>query len=490
MSQNPVAKVRCAIYCRTSSDERLGMEFNSLEAQRDAGESYVRSQRGQGWVALPEHYDDGGFSGGTLERPALARLIAEVEAGRVDAVVIYKFDRLSRSLVDFTNLAESLASHGARIVSVTQTIDTGTSMGKLMLNVLLSFAQYEREIAGERIRDKIAASKRKGLFLGSTPVFGYDIDRERKRLVVNAEEAAQVVRIFRRFLALGSATAIAGELNDAGLRTKSWTTRAGKAMGGFAWNKAHVYRLLSNRIYLGEIVHKDEHFDGQHEAIVERELWNEVHAVLQNNHRARGNTSRKNSQALLKGLIRCGPCGSAMSPTFTNKRGKTYRYYSCQKTNKVGPHACRVGTVPAGMIEEAVLGQMRALLRSPEVVAETWRELRTRAEEELGRLRARRVALQEAQGGAKDGQVELAGVEAEIDALEAQLPSEVDVVRALDRLDPVWKALFPAERARIAGLLVARVDVAPDGLELRVRTGGLGALAVELGRGQDTRRVG
>ncbi len=254
----PVPRVRCAIYTRKSTDEGLDSDFNSLDAQREAAEAYILSQRQEGWEALPDRYDDGGFSGGNLERPGLLRLLDGIEAGRIDCVVVYKVDRLSRSLLDFARLIEIFDRRTVSFVSITQRFNTTTSMGRLVLNILLSFAQFEREIIGERIRDKVAATKRKGMYTGGPPVLGYDVDRERKRLVVNPEAAELVRHIFSEFAQSGSTTKLAQELNAEGHTTKSWTTKKGVTRAGKPWNKGYLYRLLNNPLYLGEVSHKDK----------------------------------------------------------------------------------------------------------------------------------------------------------------------------------------------------------------------------------------
>jgi DNA invertase Pin-like site-specific DNA recombinase len=307
-----VRKLCCAVYTRKSTDEGLDKAFNTLDAQRDACEAYVTSQRAEGWVLVPDHYDDGGFSGGTLERPALRRLLADIEAGRVDVVVVYKIDRLSRSLMDFAKLVEVFDAHDVTFVSVTQSFNTTTSMGRLTLNILLSFAQFEREVIGERIRDKFAASRARGMWMGGKVPLGYDV-RDRK-LVVNEVEAAIVRRVFEGFAELGSGTRLT-EL----LRAEGVTTKRGKAV-----DKGDIYKLLNNRTYLGEAVHKGKVYPGEHQGIIPRDLWETVHATLQESPRVRGNRNRTQSPALLRGLI-FGVDGRAMSPTHTRRRGRLYR---------------------------------------------------------------------------------------------------------------------------------------------------------------------
>jgi site-specific DNA recombinase len=437
-------RVRCAIYTRKSTDEGLDSEFNSLDAQREAAESYIASQRHEGWVALPAQYDDGGYSGGTLERPALQRLLADAEAGRVDCIVCYKLDRLSRSLLDFTKLIEICEQHEVSFVSVTQRFDTSNSMGRLMLNILLSFAQFEREIIGERIRDKVAATKRKGKYCGGPPVLGYDVDRERMRLVVNSEEASLVQRIFRDFVRTGSTTTLAQQLREEGLTTKRWTTKKGAHRTGRPWNKADLYRVLNSPLYLGQVVHKGQCYPGEHEAIIAQEVWDQAHAILETNCRTRAVQTRTQHPALLKGLLRCATCGCAMTPNFTTRRGKTYRYYLCVHGERNGRDTCPVRRLSAGEIERTVVDQLRQVLRSPEIVAQTYREVRAQA------------------------------------AGEGEAFSERDVVNALGSLDPIWEHLFPDEQARIVQLLVKQVEVHEDRVEVHIRAEGLTSLVAEL----------
>ena len=421
-----VRKLRCAVYTRKSTDEGLDMEFNSLDAQREACEAYIASQKPEGWVLVPDRYDDGGFSGGTLERPALKRLLIDIEAGRVDVIVVYKIDRLSRSLMDFAKLVEVFDRRNVTFVSVTQSFNTTTSMGRLTLNVLLSFAQFEREVIGERIRDKIAASRRKGIWMGGYPVLGYEV-KDRK-LVVNETEAATVRKIFERFVRVGSITTLARTLAAEGMKTKQ----------GSPVDKGFLYRLLRNRTYLGEAVHKGAAYPGEHAAIVSQGLWDKVQAILRESPRRRAARTRAQTPALLKGLI-FGPTGNTMTPTHTRRRGKLYRYYVSNKVLKHGLNPCPIGRVPAAEIESAVVDQIRALLRTPEIVVRTWRTARQTSD-----------------------------------------VTEAEAREALERVDPMWEELFPAEQARIVQLLVERVDVGVDGIDIRLRTEGLASVVAEL----------
>jgi site-specific DNA recombinase len=436
-SSKPIRKLRCAVYTRKSTEEGLEMEFNSLDAQRDACEAYIASQKSEGWVELTDHYDDGGFSGGTLERPALKRLLADIEDGRIDVVVVYKIDRLSRSLMDFAKLVEVFDRGGVTFVSVTQSFNTTTSMGRLTLNILLSFAQFEREVIGERIRDKIAASRKRGMWMGGFVPLGYEV-RDRK-LVINEPEAATVRMIFERFVEVGSATALARALAAEGVRT-----RRGRLV-----DKGFLYKLINNRVYIGDAVHKGTAYPGEHEAIVTRALWDKVHGILRESPRVRAGRTRAATPALLKGLI-FGPTGCAMTPTHTRRGDKLYRYYVSQSVLKRGADACPVGRVPAAEIEGAVVDQLRGLLRAPEVIVGTWRSARP-----------------------------------EIDGL-----SEAEVREALEGLDPLWDELFPAEQARIVHLLVERVEVGLEGVDIRLRVDGLARLVHDLGgMADDPRRA-
>jgi DNA invertase Pin-like site-specific DNA recombinase len=342
----------CAVYTRKSSEEGLEQDFNSLDAQREAGTAYVRSQQHEGWRLLTAHYDDGGYSGGTLDRPALQRLLADIRAGKVQIVVVYKVDRLTRSLADFAKLIELFEAHGVSFVSVTQQFNTTTSMGRLMLNVLLSFAQFEREVTGERIRDKIAASKKKGLWMGGTPPLGYDA-RERK-LIVNEIEAMLVQHIFRRYVELGTVAKLMVDLQAEGHRTKCYTSTSGRTFGGRTFSRGHLYRILSNRIYRGEVVHKDAAYPGEHPAIVELELWDRVQALLAANHHAARTDERSASPALLKGLIFDG-AGNRMSPSHAVKQGQRYCYYISQAVlqDRV-QEAGSIARLPARELEQVV----------------------------------------------------------------------------------------------------------------------------------------
>jgi site-specific DNA recombinase len=424
---SPLQKLRCAVYTRKSSEEGLEMEFNSLEAQRESCEAYIDSQRAEGWILVPDRYDDGGFSGGTLDRPALKRLLTDIKAGKVDVVVVYKIDRLSRSLMDFSRLVEVFDRHQVTFVSVTQSFNTTTSMGRLTLNVLLSFAQFEREVIGERIRDKFAASRKRGIWMGGWAPLGYEV-RDRK-LVVNEVDAKLVRSIFRRFVKTGSATTLARELIAENVRNKY-----GKLI-----DKGILYKMLSNPVYIGVAMHKGVPYPGEHVSIIDRKIWDKVQARFQHSPRKRAASTRAQTPSLLKGII-FDAAGVAMSPTHTRKNGKLYRYYLSQTVLKQGTSDCPVTRVPAAEIEKIVIDQARILLLSPEVIVQTWRS----------------------------AQKSIKGV------------TESEVRNALQAFDPLWNPLFPTEQARIVELLVERVDVRTDRVDIKLRIAGVTSLINEL----------
>ena len=299
MSEVLKRRMRCAVYTRKSSEEGLDQEYNSIDAQRDAGHAYIASQRTEGWIAVADDYDDPAFSGGNMERPALKRLMADIEAGKIDVIVIYKIDRLTRSLADFSKMVEVFERQGVSFVSVTQQFNTTTSMGRLMLNVLLSFAQFEREVTGERIRDKIAASKRKGMWMGGIPPIGYDVAN--RRLIPNEAEAKTIAHIFQRFVELGSTTKLVKELRLDGVTSKAWTTQDGKVREGKPIDKGLIYKVLNNRTYLGELRHKELWYQAEHPPIITKSIWDDAHAILSTNGRVRATTTRAKTQYLLKG---------------------------------------------------------------------------------------------------------------------------------------------------------------------------------------------
>ncbi|MET4631212.1 site-specific DNA recombinase [Bradyrhizobium sp. I1.8.5] len=425
--RSAVRKVRCAVYTRKSSEEGLDMDFNSLDAQRESCEAYIVSQRAEGWTPVSDRYDDGGFSGGTLERPALKRLLTDVKTGKIDVIVVYKIDRLSRSMLDFLNLVELFEGHGVTFVSVTQSFNTKDAMGRMALNILVTFAQFERELIGERIRDKVAASRKRGKWMGGWTPLGYEV-RDRK-LIIHEVDAERVRAIFQRFVRLKSATLLARELVAADERNRY----------GHLLDKGVLYKMLNNRVYIGEAVHKGTSYPGEHAPIVDRKLWDQVHAILKVSPRTRAGNARAQSPALLKGLL-FGPDGAAMSPTHTRKSGRLYRYYISQTAMKHGRSDCPVKLAPAAELERIVVDHVRLLLQTPEVIIQTWRA-----------LRKQRVEV-----------------------------SEAEVRNSLVGFDELWNELFPAEQARLVELLVERVDIGAEKLDITLKIEGLTSLSSEL----------
>jgi len=498
-------KTRCAIYTRKSHEEGLDQEFNSLDAQRQSCEAYIESQRHEGWKCLPRRYDDGGFSGGTLERPALAELIDDIHAGQVDCVVVYKVDRLSRSLLDFARLVALFDERNVSFVSVTQQFNTTTSMGRLTLNILLSFAQFEREIIGERIRDKKLATARQGKYIGGQPKLGLDIvDR---RYVVNAEEAKLVRRIFEMFLKHQSCRKVAEALNAEGIVTKTYTTKTGKTFGGTSWKGRTIYDLLTDQKYIGKIVHKGVAYDAEHPATVDVALFEKVQEVLRAN-KTYTHKHQATRFALLRRMLRCGHCGSLVQPAWTRNHGREYRYYTCSKRIKTGYGKCPLPTLPAGEIETMVVDQLRSLLRHPDVVARTHREIQSRAAtgpsgdvvERLEHLRRRREQTQKSiravlDLGQHDGGFmaeelkrlgsELKSLEQAIQQIESQAhnaePMELSrVTEALGRIDPIWEVLHPEEQRRVLELLIETITVSKESVEIRFRSNGIEQIVEEL----------
>ncbi|MBX3356604.1 MAG: recombinase family protein [Phycisphaeraceae bacterium] len=430
------------------------MSFNSLDAQRDAAESYIRSQAGAGWVCLPDRFDDGGFTGANTDRPAFQRLMAAIEAGRIDCVVVYKIDRLSRSLADFARMMEVFEKRGVALVSVTQAFRTNDSMGRLTLNVLLSFAQFEREVIGERIRDKIGAQRRRGMWAGGKPVLGYDIDRTgpSPRLVVNPEEAERVRAIFDLYMELGGLLPVVTELRRRGWCAKAWTTKAGVQRGGQPFDKGNLHLLLTNPIVTGMIVHKGEVHDGVHEAIVDAATFAKVQSQLKANARAKSSFGMATATgALLRGLLRCKACDAAMTHAITRRGTRAYRYYRCTKACRHGAASCPSGSLPGAEIERFVVEQVKETLKRPEFARAALKE---------AKLMAKGGGGSGGSGGGSGtdgtGTIDLASIRA-----------------AIADIDALWPTLMPTEQFQLVHLLLERVeyDAATSSIALSFRDG-------------------
>jgi len=508
--------IRCAIYTRKSTEEGLEQEFNSLDAQRESAENFIASQKAEGWIALPHRYDDGGFTGGNLERPAVQRLMADIAEGKVDCVVVYKVDRLSRSLMDFARMMEVFETNRVSFVSVTQQFNTSHSMGRLTLNLLLSFAQFEREIISERTRDKIAATRRKGKWLGGMPILGYDVDPNGGRLIVNPVEAERVRAIYELYLAKQSLIATATELNGRGWTTKRWKTRPGHERGGRPFDKCGLRGLLTNVAYLGKVRYKDEVHPGEHEAIVDHDIWQQAQLSLRANGRTGGMHVRNKYGALLKGLLFCKPCGCAMGHTYTLKKGNcAYRYYVCYTAQKRGWHACPSKSLPAEQIERFVVDQIRGIGRDPalraavvakaaeranEAAAAAARDLRV-VERDLQRLgteirdvvrdadtdghAATRLAdLNERYRVAEQRRTEL---KQEPKSNDESVVGAAELEAALVSFDPVWNTLTPNEQAQVLRLLIRRIDY--DGAKGTISLSFHDSGVRKLGRGYEAEAV-
>ena len=481
------AVVRCGIYTRKSTEEGLDRDINSLSVQRQACEDYVRTRASDGWHLAPEQYDDGGWSGATVKRPGFQRLLADVETSRVQCVVVHRVDRLSRSLLDFARLMHFFQERGVAFVSVTQNFSTADPVGRLTLNLLATFAEFEREMISARTRDKIAASRRRGRWTGGRVSLGYDL--RDGRLAINGTQAAVVRETFDVYLGTGSLT-----------RTVEELSRRGVAANGRPFDKPTVLRMLRNPLYAGLIRAGEGLVDAEHEAIMSRETWQRVQDQLSRNGTAGYQGERENQGALLKGLLYCGNCGCRMSPTYAVKGSRRYRYYTCQSRLRRGAHACPTGRVAAAEIERKVVDQIRAIGRDPELIAETVRQARVQREELIASLQAEGKALRRELRGKRASVERLAGngdhttaIRERIAAIEARLaaiPGEIVAAKraridesgirsALEAFGPVWDSLWPTERARIIGLLVERIDHGGrDQIALRFHVGGVSALEV------------
>ncbi|NJO55652.1 MAG: recombinase family protein [Rhodospirillales bacterium] len=484
---------RCAIYTRKSSEEGLDQEYNSLDAQRDAAEAFIISQKAEGWTVLPERYDDGGYSGGSMERPALERLLRDIDTGGIDCVVVYKVDRLSRSLMDFARIMQVFEAKQVSFVSVTQQFNTTHSMGRLTLNILLSFAQFEREIIGERIRDKLAAQARKGKWTGGAPVLGYDVDRSgpSPRLVINAREAARVRDIFRMYLEEAALLPVVKELAHRGWINKQRVTKKGQHLGGRSFDKSTLYQLLTNPIYTGKMRYKDELHAGEHEPIIDPAVFDQVQQQLKQNSRTGGAEVRNKYGALLRGLLRCKCCGTAMSHTFNSGRGRTfYRYYRCTHAIKNGSDVCSSGMLPAGEIERVVVDEVRGLAKDEVLLARVINDAQVVIEGELvaarrdlddlrqERERHHRELQQLTTSGKSSADVterladlqtrllasdqRLPKLNARILALEGQTITQVQARAVFADFDSLWQSLIPREQARLLKLLISAVEYDGD----------------------------
>ncbi len=485
--------IRCAIYTRKSTEEGLSQEFNTLDAQRDAALAYVASQKSAGWVALTERYDDGGFSGGTTDRPALKRLLADIEAGEVDCVITYKLDRLSRSLMDFATLMALFEKYGVAFVSVTQQFASNTSMGKLTLHILMSFAQFEREVIAERTRDKIAATRRRGIYILGKPVIGYDFvpappPFSGKRLMVNEHEAEIVRSIFAAYIEHRSLLKVVKLCEQRGWRTKSWTTTAGRVVGGMRFGKPEVSRLLRNPLYIGKVPHHDKLYDGEHPAVVDADIFAAVQHQLKVASQS-GGSGQATTANPLRGLVRCKACNCSMNLSTVTRKGKksssTHRYFVCANASKRGRAVCPYPSLPAQDLENFVLDQLKPLLTEDGALAAVVEEARQqladaahRRVEELAGLREQLASLSGTTG--KHAAQERERLKRQVKALEARIAADEaqhvdtdEIAGAVESFDQLWAAMLPGEREQLMNALVQRVeyDAATETVSVTCRAG-------------------
>ena len=494
--------VRCAIYTRKSTDTGLDSDFSSIDNQREACEAFIRSQKSEGWMLVDERFDDGGFSGGTIERPALKRLLIQVQAGEIDCVVVYKIDRLSRSLLDFVRLLELFEQQKIAFVAVTQQINTTTSAGRLMLNVLMSFAQFEREIGSERTREKIHAARKKGRYTGGHPPLGYDLDKVNHRLVVNPEEAVMVRELFDLYLTHRSLLDVVKLVNARGWSRKSWMTARETRRGGRPFDKVYLDRLLTNPLYIGQITLHSECYPGLHEGIVDEVVYYQVQQQLEANRNGAGPDARNTHGAILKGLLRCGQCGAAMAHSYTKKKGKLYRYYRCSTAEKQGRSACSTPHISAGEIEAKIVDEVRRLAADPALVDQVFAEVISQQSEQKERLEVERTRLlrereqrQEAirrlvdaigtdgNGSGTELKRRLADLESSISLIENRL-TEVDSDRLILRNQSVdrvhleqtlrqftdlWDVLYPGERCRLVRSVIETIVYHDETGSLEIR---------------------
>lgn len=488
MIANADKKVRCAIYTRKSTAEGLEQDFNTLDAQREAAEAYIASQKSVGWVCLPDRYDDGGFSGGNIDRPAFQRLMEDVGEGKIDCIMVYKIDRLSRSLMDFAKIMERFEKNDVSLVSVTQQFNTTSSMGRLTLNILLSFAQFEREIISERTRDKIAAARRKGKWTGGPPVLGYDRERNSggPRIVVNKAEAERVRAIFRMYLDEGSMLPALKAIKALGWKTKRYQTLKGDWRGGARFDKSTLQKMLTNVIYLGKVTYKGDIFEGEHDAIIDEDLFGQVRGLLCRNRNSGGRYVRNKHGALLKGLVRCKHCGCAMSHHFSTRGNKRYRYYVCIRAQKNGWSECPAPSLPAKQLEDFVVEQIRALGKDASILTESVKATQSQLQAEIddlerqrkevearirklgrevGKLAPRAGFDEEAtsqlgrlQNQMRDEQQKVARIDERIVRVRRRMLEPDELTGAVEAFDPLWQSLSPTYKVKLIHLLIDRIE--------------------------------
>jgi resolvase domain protein len=483
---------RCAIYTRKSIAEGLEKDFNTLDAQREAAENYIASQKHEGWVAIPKHYDDGGFTGGNMERPALRELFEDIKKGEIDIVIVYKVDRLSRSITDFAKIVELFEAHNVSFVSVTQHFNTKDSMGRLTLNILLSFAQFERELISERTKDKMSAARKKGKWLGGRPILGYDIVKGGGAIEINRAEAETVNFIFDTYFETRSALKTLEILNARGIRNKEWRTRSGSISGGSQFTKTTLYGLLKNYAYIGKLKYDGKIYDAEFDGIVSEEKFLAVRSMMKNNFTDRMTARvRTKSEGLLSGKLYCSHCGRLMGHTYSRKtKNKIYRYYVCMNAQKSGWKNCPHPSLPADVVEKFVVGEISAVSSDATLAKQVMDCFVSETEKELSEMLKRREKVSNALdnkraliGDAAQDSAEYADlIKAEMSHSEALQSCDTSIKTLRERLkfsreelarifgnfDEIWVKLNFKEKYELVDLLVERVTFYGESGELGI----------------------
>ncbi|MFA5840252.1 MAG: recombinase family protein [Candidatus Margulisiibacteriota bacterium] len=502
-------KIRCAIYTRKSTSEGLDNDFTTLDAQRESGLNYFASQKSEGWVALPEQYNDGGFTGANIERPALTKLLEDIKIKKIDCVVVYKVDRLSRSLIDFTKMLELFEKNNVTFVSVTQHFNTNNSMGRLTLNILLSFAQFEREIISERTRDKMSAARKKGKWLGGWAILGYDLDKSSRTLKINEKEAKLIRELFSLYIKEHSPLVVANIINEKGYRTKKRETKSGRAYGGNKFKRTDILFVLNNIIYAGKVRYAGQVYEGVHEPIISEELYNKAQEIMANNRHRKPGTKNVESMGLLGGLLRCKHCSKSLIPTYTTKNNRKYRYYVCIGAQKRGYKDCPTRSVNAQEIEEAVINCLKQIAGSTPEQEKRVAEIKAQIKADLFSIEKEQKAIDAniASMGkkikatkeatpSKNSAKELATCEEELKGheqrlsllhvrkaeLHEQMITKEELQKAMIITSPVWETLFYQEKKRIIDFLVKEIDYdgPSDALGITINANGIKLLCTEL----------
>jgi len=513
VSQKPEIK-RCAVYTRKSTDENLNSDFTSLDAQRESCESFIKSRKAEGWQLYPERFDDPAYSGGNTNRPALQHLLAAIREGKIQIVVAYKYDRMSRNIKDFVKILDLFDKHGVAFVSVTQQFDTSTSIGRIFQTMLMGFAQFERELVSERTRDKRIAMIQKGKWAGGMPVIGYDIDSASRKLVVNKSEVRQAEDQFLFYLKEKSIGKTAKRLNERGYRLKQWINKAGLEKGGSRYNKSNLAQILRNPFYIGQLRYKDKFFPGEHKAIVDETLFNRVQKLLSQNNGTHHSANQDKHDFLLKGLVHCKVCASFMTPNFAYSRGRKYFYYKCTKVNKNDKDACSVKSAPAKELENLIVKRLSFLGHNKKVVDDIvkdaqessvkafgpLREDRKRVQEEIRKIDEEAKKLVNALGAHKNGsrnhfitdrldelqeakqkaEERLAEIELSIQSLEGRMIDANVIRHNLQRFDAVFEKLTPNEKKDLLRLLIKEIIYNQDPSKIKMTLRPLPELDLEV----------